>query len=277
MKERLEIARVAAAAGGAVLAQRRDHVGAIRSKGSRIDLVTETDIASGVATVRSILAADPSASVIVEEPEVYDLLGIAPGSLDDEEVWLVDPLDGTTSYIHGYPCYSVAVACVRRGIPVVGAIMNGATGELISAAEGHGAHCGESPIGCSAAEKVTDALVITGFPYDRGAPLDRQLAVLSAFLRAPIHGMRRDGSAAVDCTHVATGRADGFWEYALKPWDMAAGAVICREAGAVVTDVNGRPWDCGCSSILTANPALHAEMLALIGSSGGWDDPIADQ
>lgn len=274
MKERLVIARAAATAGGAVLSERRDHIGAIRSKGSRIDMVTETDIASGVATVEAILRARPSASIIVEEPEVYDLLGIDQGSLDEEEVWLVDPLDGTTSFIHGYPCYSVAVACVQAGVPVVGAILNGASGELISAAVGLGAHSGESPIGCSAAEKVTDALVITGFPYDRGAPLDRQLAVLAAFLRAPIHGMRRDGSAAVDCTHVAAGRADGFWEYSLKPWDMAAGAIICREAGAVVTDVNGRPWDCSCASILAANPALHAEMLELIGASGGFDDPV---
>jgi myo-inositol-1(or 4)-monophosphatase len=131
------------------------------------------------------------------------------------------------------------------------------------------------PIHVTNAETVRDALVITGFPYDRGTPLDVQMAVLTAFLRAPVHGMRRDGSAAVDCCHVAGGRADGFWEYALKPWDMAAGALICREAGAVVTDVSGRPWSAASENILAANPSLHAEMLALIRSAGGADWPSA--
>jgi myo-inositol-1(or 4)-monophosphatase len=138
-----------------------------------------------------------------------------------------------------------------------------------AAAVGAGATRDDVPIHVTAAETVRDSLVITGFPYDRGAPLDIQLAVLAAFLRAPVHGIRRDGSAAIDCCHVAGGRADGFWEYGLKPWDMAAGALICREAGALVTDVAGRPWSAASESIIAANPALHAEMLALIRSAGG--------
>ena len=114
---------------------------------------------------------------------------------------------------------------------------------------------------------MRDALLITGFPYDRGAPLDRQLAVLAAFLRAPVHGIRRDGSAAIDCCHVAGSRADGFWEYYLKPWDVSAGVVILREAGALVTDTEGAPWTAHSESICCANPALHAEMLAVIGGA----------
>ncbi len=262
----LETARTAALAGGEVLRAREGDLGAVRSKGWATDFVTEADIASGVAVAQAILAAHPHARLVVEEPEVCEQLGVEPGSLDDEEVWLVDPLDGTTSYVHGFPCYSVAVALVRAGQPVAGAVFNAASAELFSAAAGHGATRDGGGIRCSAAATVPEALLITGFPYDRGEPLDRQLAVLAAFLRSPVHGMRRDGSAAVDCCHVASGRADGFWEYTLKPWDMAAGALICREAGARVTDVDGRDWSTASDSICVANPALHTAMLGVIRS-----------
>jgi len=262
----LDIAREAALAGGAVLSARRNDMGAVRSKGSPTDLVTEADIASGVACVSTILSASPSAHIVVEEPEVYDALGISPGRITDPEVWVIDPLDGTTSFVHGFPCYSVSVAFVIEGEPVAGAVYNAAIGELVSAARGEGSTLDGVPARCSDAEKVAEALLVTGFPYDRGGPLDRQLAVLAAFLRAPVHGIRRDGSAAIDCCHVATGRADGFWEYALKPWDMAAGAVICSEAGAVVTDVDGARWNAASTSIVTANARLHPRLLEVIGS-----------
>jgi len=263
----LEAAKEAAYAGGAVLRSRGGELGRVRSKAWSIDFVTEADIASGLAVVTSLLSRLPGARVLVEEPEVCEQLGVEPGTLEDDEVWVVDPLDGTTSYVHGFPCYSVAVALLRAGQPVVGAVYNAALGEMFSAAEGLGATRDGERIACSTAQSVRDSLLVTGFPYDRGAPLDRQLAVLGAFLRAPVHGMRRDGSAAVDCTHVASGRADGFWEYTLKPWDMAAGVVICREAGATATQVDGEPWSSASDSICVANPALHAEMLQVIATA----------
>ncbi len=260
-------ARAAALAGGVVLGERLNDQGDLRVKGSETDFVTEADIASGVAVVRAILGTDPSARFVVEEPEVYDVSSTVAGGLEDDEVWVIDPLDGTTSYIHGFPCYSVSVACLRSGQPVAGAVLDVARGEMYSAAEGLGAHRDEAPVRVAGARNVSDALLITGFPYDRGAALDKQLAVLSAFLRSPVHGVRRDGSAAVDCCHVASGRADGFWEYGLKPWDMAAGVIILREAGAVVTDTTGRSWDTRSESICTANPTLHPRMLEVIGSA----------
>ena len=269
MPTALAIARDAALAGGAVLSGRTADIGAVRSKAWATDFVTEADIAAGVACVRSILAHESAARVVVEEPEVCEMLGIEPGSMDDARVWVIDPLDGTTSFLHGFPCYSVSVALVVDGEPVAGAIYNAALAELASAEKGAGATLDDSPLECSKASRVQDALVVTGFPYDRGAPLDRQLAVLAAFLRAPVHGIRRDGSAAVDCCHVAAGRADGFWEYALKPWDMAAGALICREAGALVTDTEGTPWTAASSGIVAANPILHALMLEVIHSADG--------
>lgn len=270
MHRALETARIASKAGGAVLRARRDDVGAVRSKGTATDFVTESDIASGIAVARAILERDPGARLLVEEPEVHEAVGVAPASLEEGgEVWAVDPLDGTTSFLHGFPCYSVSVALVRDGLPVAGAVYNAALDEMVSAAQGLGATVDGRSVHCTAASAICDALVVTGFPYDRTTPLDRQLAVLASFLRAPVHGIRRDGSAAIDCTHVAIGRADGFWEYTLKPWDLAAGVIVCREAGAVASDVAGRPWDVTCDTICVANPRLHPLMLKVIAGAGG--------
>ena len=264
MHDALEIAKRAALAGGAVLHDRRENMGAISSKSSTTDFVTEADVASGVAVVSAILESDPNARILVEEDEVYGLVGVEKATLGEGDVWVIDPLDGTTSYIHGYPTYSVSVALVRGTRPVAGAVYNAAANEMNAAAEGCGATRDGVRIHVSNAARIQDSLVITGFPYDHGDPLTRQLAVLAAFLRAPVHGMRRDGSAAVDLCHVAGRRADGFWEFALKPWDMAAGVVIAREAGALVTDIEGRDWSTECDSALAANPVLHALMLELI-------------
>jgi myo-inositol-1(or 4)-monophosphatase len=268
MYSALHIARNSALAGGATLNALREDMGLVRSKGSVTDFVTDADISSGIAVVQRILRMDPNARVLVEEPEVCERLEIESGSLEDSEVWVIDPLDGTTSFLHGFPCYSVSVAFVREGRSIAGAVHNVALGELFSAAEGLGAEREGVHIRCSNASRVQDALLVTGFPYDRGEPLDRQLRVLEAFLRSPVHGIRRDGSAANDCCHVAAGRADGFWEYHLKPWDMAAGAIICAEAGARVTDIDGGEWTVGSQSICVANPVLHEAMLSVIRSVG---------
>lgn len=263
------MARDAALAGGRVLASRlRDH-GDVRSKAWSTDLVTEADIQSGIAVVESILSRDPHARILVEEPEVHASTGVERASLEEPLVWVVDPLDGTTSFVHGYPCFSVAVALLRDAQPVAGAVYNVALDEMCWAATGTGAHRDSELITASSAESVSEALLVTGFPYDRGEPLDVQLAVLKAFLRTPVHGIRRDGSAAIDCCHVASGRCDGFWEYGLKPWDMAAGVLLCREAGAVATDVDGAPWTAFSDSICVANPVLHREMLSVIHSAQG--------
>jgi myo-inositol-1(or 4)-monophosphatase len=259
----LAIAEAAARAGGRVLADRAGRLGAVRTKSSAVDMVTDVDIAAGVAVVRSILAKDPSARVIVEEPEVYGLTEAVEGSLDDPEVWVIDPLDGTTSYIHGYPCYSVSVACLQGGRPVAGAVYNASRDEMTSAAEGMGATLDGVPIHVGCATTIPESLLITGFPYDRTVTLDRQLAIFTRMIRI-VHGIRRDGSAAIDLCLVASGRADGYWELALKPWDVAAGIVILREAGAAVTDLSGADWTYRTTDMIAANPSLHAEMLTLI-------------
>jgi myo-inositol-1(or 4)-monophosphatase len=187
------------------------------------------------------------------------------GDVRSGPCWVIDPIDGTTSFLHGYPCYSVSIALLHDGTPMAGAVYNAALGEMHSAEAGAGAFRDGERLRVSSAVAVSDALLVTGFPYDRTAPLDRQLSVLAEFLRNPVHGIRRDGSAAIDCCHVAGARCDGFWEYALKVWDVAAGVLICREAGAHVTDVDGAPWTVESDSICAANPGLHAAMLEVIG------------
>jgi len=268
VRELLEIATIAARAGGAVLEARRDDMGEVRTKSSATDFVTDADVGAGVATVRAIVERLPDTRFVIEEEEVYDLAGATRGALRDPEVWVVDPLDGTTSFVHGYPMYSVSVACLRDGVPVLGAVYNAASGEMNRAAVGLGAYRDDAALHVTDAAHVRDALLITGFPYDRGRPLDRQLAVLGAFLRSPVHGIRRDGSAALDCCHVAGARADGFWEFGLKAWDVAAGVAILREAGAIVTDTDGTPWTPTSDGICCANPVLHAEMVRVIAEAG---------
>ncbi|MBN2847737.1 MAG: inositol monophosphatase [Coriobacteriia bacterium] len=263
MHEVRRIAEDAARAGGAVLAAQAGNVTGIRTKGSEVDMVTAADIASGVAVVRAIVAADRGARFVVEEPEVYDLAEVTRGELTDAEVWVIDPLDGTTSFIHSYPCYSVSVACLRDGRPVAGAVYHVPADEMASASEGGGAFLDGVRLVCEGAGEIGRALITTGFPYDRGAALDRQLRIFAEVLR-PAHDVRRDGSAAIDLCNVAIGSTDAFWETALKPWDMAAGVLIATESGAVVTDLTGAPWTTATCDVLAANAVLHPVLLELI-------------
>lgn len=263
MPDTVSVACRAALAGGRVLESHAGAIEQVRTKSAATDLVTEVDVASGVAIVRAIAEEMPHARFVVEEPEVCGLAGVRAGELDDSEVWVIDPLDGTTSYVHGFPCYSVSVALLREGVPVAAAVYDAARGIMHAAGQGQGATCAGRPVEVTHVPDIAEALLVTGFPYDRGEPLSRQLAVLGHILRR-VQGLRRDGSAAIDCCHVARGSADGFWEFALKPWDTAAGALIAAEAGALVTDMQGRPWSTATADIVVANPLLHARLLDAI-------------
>jgi myo-inositol-1(or 4)-monophosphatase len=266
MREILETAVAAGAAAAAVIRSRSARPGAIRTKSNAVDMVTDTDVAAGVAIARVLTERDRSARFVVEEPEVYELSGVTEGTLGDDAVWVIDPIDGTTSFIHGYPCYGVSIAYLQAGVPVAGCVYNVPLGEVFAAATGQGATRDGEPISCSQADDLTASLLVTGFPYDRGATLGRQLRLFGAVV-PHAQGIRRDGSAALDCCHVACGRADAFWELSLKPWDMAAGVVILREAGATVTDLHGAPWTPATEDILAASPGLHAPLLELLRSA----------
>lgn len=259
----LETARAAALAGGEIARAKAGIAENVITKSATMDLVTEVDVASGVEIVRTILEREPDAAVVVEEPEVYGLTGAPQGDLRSGRVWVIDPIDGTTSFVHGYPFYSISVACIEDGTPIAGAVYHPSLDELFSAERGAGAWLGDSPIRCSEVSTIDRALLGTGFPYDRGVPLARQLAILARVLRTA-HDIRRDGSAALDLCYAACGRTDGFWELTLRPWDTAAGAVIAEEAGCVFTDLDGHPWSPEAADVVVANPTLHAELLHLI-------------
>jgi len=263
-----QIAELATLAGGGVLSARIGQVASVRTKSTTRDLVTAADIASGVSVARTIAEHLADARFVVEEPEVYEQAGVPRGEFDSPEVWVVDPLDGTTSFVHGYPCWSVSVACLRDGRPVAGAVYNVPAREMITAARGQGATLDGVPLHCAGSPTHEGALLGTGFPYDRGEPLDRQLRLFERLLR-PAHDVRRDGSAAVDLCNVAVGRIDGFWETALRPWDMAAGVLVIEEAGGRVTDFEGRRWSPETRDVVAANPALHERLLEVIADVEG--------
>ncbi len=263
MSDLRRIAEASARAGADVLRRHIGRVTELRTKTANADMVSAADVASGVAVVQAVVKALPSARFVVEEEEVYGLAGAVSGDLWDPEVWVIDPLDGTTSFVHTYPCWSVSVACLRHGRPVAGAVYNVPADEMASAERGAGATLNGTPIRCTDTETLQRALLATGFPYDRGAPLTRQLALLQRLL-PPSHDIRRDGSAAVDLCHVAAGRVDGYWELDLQPWDFAAGVLIVEEAGGVVTGFDGAAWTPTTRDVIAANPTLHAVLLEAV-------------
>lgn len=263
MSELRALAEAAARAGAAVLLEHAGNITELRTKSGATDLVSAADVASGVAIARTIANGMSGARFVIEEPEVYERAGVTAGSLGDDLVWVIDPLDGTTSFVHSYPCWSVSIACLEKGQPIVGVVYNVPADEMVSASLGAGATLNGHALSCAGSPTLEGALLGTGFPYDRGAGLDRQLRLLERLLR-PAHDIRRDGSAAVDLCHVAIGRTDGFWETSLRPWDMAAGVLVVQESGGVVSDFQGRPWTTATCDVVAANAALHAVLLEAI-------------
>lgn len=223
------------------------------------DLVTDADLASQNAILGLIRRYFPNDDFRAEEDAVRD-----SGA---EMTWVIDPLDGTTNYAHGYPASTVSIGVLRRGVPVLGGVYDPSRKELFLAERGHGATLNGRKLRVSATRGVKDSLLITGFPiYGRSESLDKHLARFKAFLQA-CHGVRRSGSAALDLAWVAAGRADGFWESNLSPWDVAAGWLLVAEAGGRVTDFAGRPWrwhGALGAQTLASNGRVHAGMLKVL-------------
>ncbi|GAC1301641.1 MAG: inositol monophosphatase family protein [Vulcanimicrobiaceae bacterium] len=248
----LQCAIETAKAAGDLLLERVGMPLETREKGLRGDLVTASDRASEALIVARLRAAFPRASVLGEE-------GGATAGASDER-WIVDPLDGTTNYAHDYPMYCVSIAYERAGDVVAAAIYAPALREMYAAASGSGATLNGVPIAVSHTETIARSLVCTGFVPARYERNGEHFARLSR--RA--QGVRRDGSAALDLAFVAAGRFDGFWEFDLHAWDVAAGALIVREAGGTVSAIDGGPFDVAGASILASNGAVHAELRAAL-------------
>ncbi|MBI4372021.1 MAG: inositol monophosphatase [Elusimicrobia bacterium] len=241
---------------GRVLSRLFGRVGYRRKR--RADLVTAADLESQREILGVVRRAFPGDDYRAEEDAVKDA--------GAEHLWLIDPLDGTTNYAHGYPAACVSVGVLRRGRPLLGGVLDPFRGELFLAEQGKGATLNSRSIRVTKTNHVSDALLITGFAYDRAERADFYLARFKAFMTR-CHDVRRSGSAALDLAWVAAGRADGFWEYGLSPWDVAAGWLLVGEAGGKVSDFSGRPWrdvkSLGAETLAT-NGRVHAGMLAVL-------------
>jgi myo-inositol-1(or 4)-monophosphatase len=239
------------------------HIG-FELKGA-FDLVTEADRASEKLVVERLRAAYPRHGILAEEGSGHE----SPS----EYRWYVDPLDGTTNFAHGYPVYNVTLALEKAGELILGVIFDPCRNELFSCEKGGGAFLNGVPIRVSRTGNVTDSLFSTGFPSRR-----RHLDVNIHFyyqLAMASHGVRRGGAAAIDMAYVACGRLDGFWEFGLSPWDMAAGKLLVAEAGGVCTDMKGAPHDLRGPHIMADNGIIHSEVLALFTAIFRGEQPLA--
>lgn len=245
--------RVARAAGDILM----DHYGQLEgfeSKG-KIDFVTEADRESQDYIRQTLIGNFPSDGFLAEE-EGETIEGTSGFR------WIVDPLDGTTNYLHSYPLFTVSVGLERQGVMVFGCIYAPYLDELFQATRGGGARRNGRPIHVSATADIADSLLVTGFPYNRREIVDELLGPVRRALMTA-HGFRRSGSAAYDLCSVAAGRADGFWERGLHAWDLAAGTLIVREAGGTVTDLDGGAHDLFAGRTAASNGHIHDALLRL--------------
>jgi len=219
------------------------------------DLVTEADRASERLVVQRLLANYPDHSIVAEEG------GGREGS--SEYRWFVDPLDGTTNFAHGYPAFNVTLGLARGDEMIAGVVYDPLREEMFAAEKGSGAYLNDQKIRVSSAKRLADSLVSTGFPSRKR---DQNINIhFYHQLAMSTHGVRRGGSAALDLSYVACGRLDGFWEFGLKPWDLAAGTLLVSEAGGRVSDMRGAPHTLQSADLLADNGAVHGETVELFG------------
>jgi myo-inositol-1(or 4)-monophosphatase len=222
---------------------------------SKIDFVTNVDKNSEKLITSMIRHRFPGHGIMAEE---------GTNTENKENMWIIDPLDGTTNFTHGYPFFCVSIALVRNGVQSLGVVYDPIRKEMFHAVAGHGAYLNGKRIHASKAKELKDSLLTTGFYYERGEIMRKTLEKMGDFLTRNVHGVRRDGSAALDMCYVACGRIDGYWEYVLSPWDFAAASLIAMEAGAKVTSPSGAPLEMVRMGVLAANPGLHKKMLDVI-------------
>ncbi len=221
------------------------------TKKGEFNLVTEIDKASEKAVVDLLLRRFPDHSILAEE---------SPAISGSEYRWIIDPIDGTTNFAHGFPIVSVSIGLEKSGQLIMGGVFDPFRKELFFAERGQGAFLNNRPIHVSKTRTLSESLLATGFPYDRKNDPDTYLNMLRVFL-TQIQGIRRGGSAAIDLCYVACGRFDGYYEMKLSPWDKAAGMMIVEEAGGKLTDFSGSPLTLLGLQNLATNGQIHQEML----------------
>lgn len=244
----------AALAAGILIKKHYDQPHAITMKGA-IDLVTDTDLASEAIITASLNTDTPDIPVMAEETT-------ATHAVEADRLWVVDPLDGTTNFAHGFPFFAVSIAFFDHGRPLVGAVYAPLLDELFCAVKGSGAWLNNRSIAVTDTGRLIEALIATGFPYDIEHNLPDVIRQLEAML-PKVRDVRRAGAAALDLAYVACGRLDGFYEINLQPWDTAAGWLLVEEAGGQLSDFSGGPYSSFLPQILASNGALHLQLLQL--------------
>lgn len=249
-----QVALRAARAAGRIHLKRLSRI-TINRKSNSIDLVTEADRESEAAVIEVIHRSFPTHAILAEES--------GASAHQSDHRWIIDPLDGTTNFAHGFPQFCVSIAYERRGRVQLGVVYDALKKECFVAQRGHGARLNGKPIHVSTTPSLSAALLSTGFPYDRRERRRYYLCFWEE-LMTRVQGVRRTGAAALDLAYVAAGRTDGFWEFGLKAWDVAAGALLVEEARGRVTNMDGSPLELAGANILATNGRLHEELSAVI-------------
>ncbi|MCC6378701.1 MAG: inositol monophosphatase [Burkholderiales bacterium] len=225
----------------------------VSSKGPK-DFVSEIDHAAEAAIVQTLLGAYPDHAILAEE-------GTAKGKNEQaDHVWVIDPLDGTTNFLHGFPQYCVSIGLMHRGVVTQGVIYDPVRNDLFTASRGRGAFLNDRRIRVSKRQHLRDCLIGTGFPFRDGSYLETYLAMMREMVTQTA-GLRRPGAAALDLAYVAAGCYDGFFEVGLNPWDVAAGSLLVLEAGGLIGDLTGEGDYLHGGQVIAANPRVFAQMV----------------
>jgi myo-inositol-1(or 4)-monophosphatase len=223
------------------------------------DFVTEVDRAAEDAIISVLREAYPNHAILAEES------GLSKGSQDDF-VWIIDPLDGTTNFIHGVPQFAVSIGLKHKGVVTQGVVYDPAKNELFTATRGAGAFMNDKRLRVAKRDRIADALIGTGFPFSKLDLLERYIAQFRK-VTPNCAGIRRPGAAALDLAYVAAGRFDGFWEMGLSPWDIAAGSLLVQEAGGLVGDFSGEGGYFESGEVVAGSPKVFAQLLGLINAA----------
>lgn len=252
MHPMLNIAKRAAFEAGKVILQAMDHLSGVTvDEKKKHDFVTEVDKTAESIIIEAIKKAYPSHAILGEESGLQG---------ESDTVWIIDPLDGTTNFIHGYPHFSLSIAIKEKGKLLGGLIYDPIRDECFSASKGSGAYLNQTRLRVTDRQHLDNALLGTGFPFKQPEKLDQYLDTFKALFPQSA-GIRRAGSAALDLAYVAAGRLDGFWEYDLKPWDIAAGVLLIKEAGGLVLDFDGGEGYFDHGNVVAGNPKMVKAML----------------
>ena len=255
MHPMLNIAVKAARRAGAIINRAAQDLDALTVSTKRHnDFVTEVDHAAEQAVIEILQKAFPDHAILAEESG-------AQGKSD--YVWIIDPLDGTTNFIHGFPQYCVSIGLQHKGTVTQAVIYDPGRNELYTATRGHGAYLNDRRIRVSKRSQLSDALIGTGFPSRDFKHLSEYVAVMRKVMAQTV-GLRRAGAAALDLAYVATGRLDAFWEMDLSPWDMAAGSLLVQEAGGLVSDFDGEGHYLERGRIVAGSPKVFTQLLQLV-------------